>query len=788
MLAERFEIEERIARDPWVTDYRAVDQESETQVVLRIVEPALLEGADGAALATKLGGAVGIGGRYVPGLLAVDWDDGRLFVVEPMPTGVALSEVLHARAARGGGLTPTELLPVAAQLVAALEAIPPPWSHGDVRIERIWLDPDRLQLTLPFVTTVLPRGALSTAIGDDPRLATIVAPEAVRGMTGETADRYGVACVTLEALTGEVPSLQKVRASADPVAKVAARYLDPDPKKRPSTLRPILEVLAEAAGLTVPVLDAAPFRRPRRPTIKRPLLTPSPSVVDTMPEEEPSDLTESTSPLAALSDEDAARALAVPDGPPEPWVDALPTVRTASPVDAAEPAAPRPESDRPRGVETVVLAESGEEDELSGEDTKPRPESARSESVETAVVSGSDDELSGEDTKPRSPSERPPGPRVKRREVEGAAREGTMEISMDEAEVVEDEVLEGEVLEREAIRVRAIPGAATGGTMEIDATELLDEPEARTEVRTDAEARTEVRTDSDKKTEVRVDSDAKTELRVDSDAKTELRVDSDAKTELPPMKRRKRRHDSSDAIDPRLLRAALGVELEGEVEPESGSTTEAPKRRDITEEIGADELAAMEDAVLSGPNKRSKRRLGISELVPRVEIERPAAGAAGSAAKAPAAAARTPGARTSAPPARASKPPRQVSNAPAAAASSPAPVPVPAPMPMPMPTARVPNPPLRRDPTPMFTPTGDYQDGGPSDLGAQSYHTPGLVTSIGSPKRAMGKWILLAAVLLGAIIILGGVLIASKRRSDIEREQRLQQRWIELQQQQQESE
>ena len=79
----------------------------------------------------------------------------------------------------------------------------------------------------------------------------------------------------------------------------------------------------------------------------------------------------------------------------------------------------------------------------------------------------------------------------------------------------------------------------------------------------------------------------------------------------------------------------------------------------------------------------------------------------------------------------------------------------------------------------------DYQDGALSDLGGGSYHTPGLVTSGATARRAVGRWILVAAAVLGVLIILGGVLIANKRRDDIERERRLHERWLELQQQQQ---
>ena len=75
--------------------------------------------------------------------------------------------------------------------------------------------------------------------------------------------------------------------------------------------------------------------------------------------------------------------------------------------------------------------------------------------------------------------------------------------------------------------------------------------------------------------------------------------------------------------------------------------------------------------------------------------------------------------------------------------------------------------------------TGEYDADEDSSIGATSvapYAAP-----LAARKSAMGKWILIGALVLAIIIILGGVLIASQRRAEVERERRLQQRFLELQ-------
>src|SRR5688500_10628786 len=143
VLGERYELLERLEQDGITAAYRAFDQETEDPVLLRVVHPNLLaDDEERRTVVERLQGIVGTGGRYLPGLLACGRGGRAVYVVEPIPKGARLRAVITARGMRGEKSAAHEVLPVIARLVSALLAVPPPWRHGDVRAERIWIDPD----------------------------------------------------------------------------------------------------------------------------------------------------------------------------------------------------------------------------------------------------------------------------------------------------------------------------------------------------------------------------------------------------------------------------------------------------------------------------------------------------------------------------------------------------------------------------------------------------------------------------------------------------------------------
>lgn len=260
VVAERFEVREPHREDIFTFDYRAFDQETEQDVLLRVIHEALLPSrAERERYVTELEPVVGIGGSFLPGLVDADQDRGKAFVVEPWPLGACLREVIDRRVVENRRLSSAELLPVVARLQAALDVIPDRFCHGDLRAENVWIDPDRLHLVGAFVVPALPGRYRERALASRPGLLERVAPElAHRGATAAT-DRYGAAALTWEGLTGSPPS--EVSTSLGALEPVLRSFLAPAAEDRPATLAPLIDALAAHAGLPVPNLDTGPFRR-----------------------------------------------------------------------------------------------------------------------------------------------------------------------------------------------------------------------------------------------------------------------------------------------------------------------------------------------------------------------------------------------------------------------------------------------------------------------------------------------------------------------------------------------
>lgn len=264
VLAERYEIVESLAEDALVCTYRGLDQESDTPVLVRCTAPGLLGEKDARGMVERIRPLIGGGGRVLSRLRDVDREGTLVLTIEAWPRGTSMRAVLDARRAKGAGtLEPHEVLPVIARLAAALGSIPGSSWHGDVRAERLWLDPDGLVLTGGFLLAALPGDVMAGALGrEDDAARPLFAPEVAEGLGGRASDRWGAAAIVWEALTGAVlaPGPIHPPASLGAVGDALASMLRPDPAGRPATLDALVGALAELARLPVPrvELDAFP--------------------------------------------------------------------------------------------------------------------------------------------------------------------------------------------------------------------------------------------------------------------------------------------------------------------------------------------------------------------------------------------------------------------------------------------------------------------------------------------------------------------------------------------------
>ena len=263
VLAERYELLEMIDSDGPVASFRALDQESERQVLVRILVGPGLHTARCDEIVDRLKGLLGVGGRFLSSLLDADREGRSPFTVEPWPRGTPLSAILDSRRSRGEVLGPREALPVIAQLSAALAALPAGLHHGDVRAERVWLDTDGLRLTGPFLLAALPRDELAERIGGLGPGTVAYAPEAKEGLSGSASDLWGVASIAWEALTGRSPDPTAPSPEVEGDLKRALTALLAEaPEQRPPDLSALLSAVSHTSGLSVPNLDPEPHQPP----------------------------------------------------------------------------------------------------------------------------------------------------------------------------------------------------------------------------------------------------------------------------------------------------------------------------------------------------------------------------------------------------------------------------------------------------------------------------------------------------------------------------------------------
>jgi len=303
VIGERYEIRGRLRDDAFSHGFLALDQESEEQVLLRVVRAELLETADRNAVVRALRRFVGVGGRFLPGLLDADRDGPFVYATEPVPSGVTLRDVLDGRLREGTPLEPTELLPVVGYLDAALNAIPDAMRHGDVQAELVWVDRDRLELTGAFFVPALPAGAVAAVLQRHGDLRRRYAPELLQGIGGAAADRFGVGAIVHEALTLRPPPPpgESVSASLGALAAPLAALLHPDLTKRARDLDALLETLSRLSGHPPLELDAGAFQVDRRMRPQRPSSAPPPRVAPGVPRTKPVEA-KASSPHAASTE------------------------------------------------------------------------------------------------------------------------------------------------------------------------------------------------------------------------------------------------------------------------------------------------------------------------------------------------------------------------------------------------------------------------------------------------------------------------------------------------------
>jgi len=263
----RYRVEAEIGRGGQAVVYRATQIDLERPVALKVFDEGYL--ARPGALERFRREAIGAGRLAHPRIITV-YDageiGGRAFISMRLIPG----DTLAARIARAGALPPAEALQVLDDIAGAIDfAHDNGTVHRDVTPGNILLDPAGGAFLSDFGLVRMDDMPGLTRRGDWLGTAEYVSPEQVEGEPARPAsDRYALAAVAFEALTGRPPHVHREPSAvllahvrdAVPDASAVNRALPPavdavlaaglakDPGERPARGSDLVELLREAVG------------------------------------------------------------------------------------------------------------------------------------------------------------------------------------------------------------------------------------------------------------------------------------------------------------------------------------------------------------------------------------------------------------------------------------------------------------------------------------------------------------------------------------------------------------
>jgi hypothetical protein len=250
--------------------YRATQLDLDRQVALKVFDEGYLERAG--ALERFRREAIAAGRLEHPRIVPV-YDAGEVGGRAYMSMRLIPGDSLAERIARTGALPPAEALAVLSDMAEAIDfAHARGTVHRDVKPANILLDAHGTAYLSDFGLVRLDDMPGLTRRGDWLGTAEYVSPEQVEGeQATPESDRYSLAVVAFEALTGRAPFVRRepsavllahVRDSAPeasslqpglpaPVDRVLAAGLAKDPAERPGSARQLVEDLRAALGSPV---------------------------------------------------------------------------------------------------------------------------------------------------------------------------------------------------------------------------------------------------------------------------------------------------------------------------------------------------------------------------------------------------------------------------------------------------------------------------------------------------------------------------------------------------------
>jgi serine/threonine protein kinase/formylglycine-generating enzyme required for sulfatase activity len=242
LIHSRFSILELVGAGPVGYVFRAMDQQHDVEVALKVINPRLLQEPEERtqfSLVLKVGKK--LNHPYLSRVYEEGFDGDRPFFTSQLIEGMTLRRMMEMRSAKGQAFTLREVEPLLGQIADALDGAHRYGPHSDLKPENIIVLPDVLKVTDYGLALGIPRPPFVQA-QKGYRAEAYIAPEYVSG--GEIdarMDIYSLAVIVGEMLTGLMPD-------ADGIPEVLMK--NPD-------LPPAFEALYRRA------LNANPLARPK---------------------------------------------------------------------------------------------------------------------------------------------------------------------------------------------------------------------------------------------------------------------------------------------------------------------------------------------------------------------------------------------------------------------------------------------------------------------------------------------------------------------------------------------
>jgi serine/threonine protein kinase len=256
VVAERYELRDRVSAGPLYWSYAAFDQEEERPVALHAVRPTLLLGEqDHERFVAKIEPLLSLEAPGVARLLRVERDEGTTLLVSELIDGLPLRALIQLRRQESLAFSASEALALLSSTADALETAAARCAHGDLRPSHVLVLEDTVRLDGFGLAAAFPPEETVRALKDDPEASGYLAPEVREGRFGDRrSDVYALAVIACELLTGRVPpalgvGLEDFLRHAPPLSEeVIRRSLSPEVATRDASPLELVEALSAVLG------------------------------------------------------------------------------------------------------------------------------------------------------------------------------------------------------------------------------------------------------------------------------------------------------------------------------------------------------------------------------------------------------------------------------------------------------------------------------------------------------------------------------------------------------------